>query len=159
MRKVTTGRLQSVIGHVATPLQGVGSAWGKDLAPPERPGVRAVRAVPGAGTDTQRPLSRLPPPSPPLSNSFKQPLTSFLTHRRSNLPFFSPLLLPRGSILGRPLKNNATLKGYKRNVFPKFQEEITRGGLPGASGSRARALLRLVLSAALLTQCLSPVRL
>lgn len=39
--KVKTGRLQSVIGHVATPPQGVGSAWGKDLAPPERPGVRA----------------------------------------------------------------------------------------------------------------------
>lgn len=55
--KVKTGRLQSVIGHVATPPQGVGSTWGKDLAPPERPGVRADRAVPGAETDTQRPLS------------------------------------------------------------------------------------------------------
>lgn len=53
--KVKTGRLQSVIGHVATPPQGVGSAWGKDLAPPERPGVRPDRAVPGTETDTQRP--------------------------------------------------------------------------------------------------------
>lgn len=31
--KVKTGRLQSVIEHVATPPQGVGSAWGEDLAP------------------------------------------------------------------------------------------------------------------------------
>lgn len=93
--KVKTGRLQSVIGHVATPPQGVGSVWGKDLAPPERPGVRADQAAPGAETYTQRPLSRLPPPSPLLSNSFKQPLTSFLTHRRSNLPFFLPFTLPK----------------------------------------------------------------
>lgn len=70
--KVKTGRLQSVIGHVTTPPQGVGSAWGKDLAPPERPGVKPGRAVPGSETDTQRPLSCLPPPSAPLSNSFEQ---------------------------------------------------------------------------------------
>jgi len=31
--KVKTGRLQSVIEHVAAPPQGVGSAWGEDLAP------------------------------------------------------------------------------------------------------------------------------
>lgn len=117
VRKVKTDRLQNIIGHVATPPQGVGSAWGKDLAPPERPGVRAVRAVPGAGTDTQRPLSCLPPPLPSLSNSFKQLLTSFLTHRQSNLPFFplfSPHLKSRGSILGQQLKK----RWY--NVFAKF---------------------------------------
>lgn len=120
--KVKTGRLQSVIGHVATPPQGVGSAWGKDLAPPERPGVRADRAVPGAETDTQRPLSLscLPPPSSPLSNSFKQPLTSFLTHRRSKLPL-SPLLPHLKGV-----KTRTAVRCY--NVFPKFPEKLPAAG-------------------------------
>lgn len=65
-------------------------------------------------------LSRLPPPSSPLSNSFKQPLTSFLTHRRSILPL-SPLLPHLKGV-----KTRTAVRCY--NVFPKFPEKLPAAG-------------------------------
>lgn len=125
------------------------------MAPPERPGVRPDRAVPATETDTQRPLSRLPPPSALLSNSFKQ-------HPSASLPFFSDASLIKSptttTSLTPPEKVgvNTQTGAYQitlQRVF-KVPQEITCGRLPGPSQSRVcrsvRTVLHLVRSAALL---------